>query len=45
MMFLFAWVMAVLTLFAWFNDHDWILCAFAELFDMLSSITFEVDTK
>jgi hypothetical protein len=45
MMFLFAWVMAVISLFAWFNDHDWKLCAFVALFAMLSSIAFEVHTK
>ena len=45
MMFLFAWVMAGLTLVAWFNDRDWKLAAFIAIFAMLSSIMFEVHRK
>jgi len=45
MMFLFAWVMAILTVVAWWNDRDWHLCAFYAVFSMLASIFFEVHRK
>lgn len=45
MMFLFAWVMAVVTIAAWLNDGDWRMAAFIALFAMLSSIAFEAHPK
>jgi uncharacterized membrane protein len=45
MMFLFAWVMLIVTIFAWAQDGDWKLAAFIALFAMLSSIAFEVHRR
>ena len=45
MMFLFAWVMAILTAVAYATDREWQLCAFYAIFAMLASLAFEVHQK